>query len=176
MIPAQGRGDSPKTSSCSLIRYLRFAKAAATNQRHATVRATRWFYAPVCAHSRHHASLIQGACGSHTRLSQYLLRNVPAINIPLPVFLSCFFAERGRFAKQTLKRSDRVCVRNAPRSKHILKRGSGKENLMLTSVSMTVGGVRGCPLRRGGGEQRSANQGDTSPTPFTGCFNMKHDF
>ena len=29
---------------------------------------------------------------------------------------------------------------------------------------MAVGGVRGCPLRRGGGEQRSANQGDTSPT------------
>ena len=46
----------------------------------------------------------------------------------------------------------------------LIESGSGKENLMLTSVSMTVGGVRGCPLRRGGGEQRSANQGDTSPT------------
>ena len=45
---------------------------------------------------------------------------------------------------------------------------------MLTSVSMTVGGVRGCPLRRGGGEQRNANQGDSSPSPFIGCFNMKH--
>ena len=38
---------------------------------------------------------------------------------------------------------------------------------MLTSVSMTSvwrsGALRGAP-RRGGGEQRSANQGDTSPT------------
>ena len=47
----------------------------------------------------------------------------------------------------------------------LIESGSGKENLMLTSVSMTVGGVRGCPLRRGGGEQRSANQGDASPHP-----------
>ena len=27
------------------------------------------------------------------------------------------------------------------------------------------GGVRGCPLRRGGGEQRSANQGEAFPFP-----------
>ena len=53
------------------------------------------FYTLVCAHSRHHASLIQGACGSHTRLSQYLHRNVPAINSLIPEPLSCFFAERG---------------------------------------------------------------------------------
>ena len=40
---------------------------------------------------------------------------------------------------------------------------------MLTSVSMTSvwrsGALRGAP-RRGGGEQRSANQGDASPSPF----------
>ena len=53
------------------------------------------FYTLVCAHSRHHASLIQGACGSHTRLSQYPLRNVPAINSLIPETHSCFFAERG---------------------------------------------------------------------------------
>ena len=82
------------------------------------------FYTPACAHSRHHASLIRGACGSHTRLSQDLLRNVPAINSLVPEPLSCFFAERGRFAKQTLKRSDRVCVRNAPRSKHYYEKRS----------------------------------------------------
>ena len=128
------------------------------------------FYTLVCAHSRHHASLIQGACGSHTRLSQYLHRNVPAINITLPVFLLCFFAERGRFAKQTLKRSDRVCVRNAPRSKHI----SVKDVLfwqghpMLTSVSMTIGvtsvwrsgALRGAP--RSGGSGPSAGSGTLS--------------
>ena len=53
------------------------------------------FYTLVCAHSRHHASLIQGACGSHTRLSQYPHRNVPAIHCLIPEPLSCFFAERG---------------------------------------------------------------------------------
>ena len=48
--------------------------------------------------------------------------HVPAINIPVPETLSCFFAERGRFAKQTMERSDFVCVRNAPRSKHTYRK------------------------------------------------------
>ena len=65
--------------------------------------------------------------------------HVPAISVPIPEPLSCFFAERGRFAQQTLKRSDRVCVRNAPRSKLTSVRYVlfWQGHLMLTSVSMT---------------------------------------
>jgi len=33
-----------------------------------------------------------------------------------------FLCGEGHFAKQTLKRSDRVCVRKAPRSKHSNKK------------------------------------------------------
>ena len=33
----------------------------------------------------------------------------------------------------------------------------------MTGYGMTFGGFRGCPPRRGGGEQRSASQGETSP-------------
>ena len=115
------------------------------------------FYTLVCAHSRLHASLIQGACGSHTRLSQYLLRNVPAINSLIPEPLSCFFAERGRFAKQTIERSDRVCVRNAPRSKHY-------------SLSGVLGGV---PLGEGV-ESNGVRTRGIPPPPLKECFILKH--